>query len=397
MATSYTVNEFRKMLNEDNCPLNIDATDTERYLRGDMTITDVLEYIRDYRVLLTTRSNTVISEFNILTNRGHNIKMDGYPVIYLDDIKFDQRHAVYKKCALAFFTIYHQDIRTVITELELCCIPVLMRDMIGKNIISYKSTDDLSEKIRLIHPSSSEKISIIMPIYNDSKHIRNTLESILRYQYYRNVEVIVINDGSTDKSANIIQDYITFFSNLILVHNDKRRGIPYSYNRGLKIHTGKYYCMMTGNTILPPRRLLDDILTFNRYPNVLVVQSLLVQADNTTHRVLNCEYSPICMTMKNTIFEKIGYLTDLPCDGYNEYERRIKVVFSPFVFIRLNTVGYIDLEMNDERSQSTCETQNNLEEKLQLAHEMTSTDRITLKKRYLNDIINGKVYQKFNP
>ena len=51
------------------------------------------------------------------------------------------------------------------------------------------------------------KVSIIIPIYNSEKYLKQCLESIIN-QTYKNIEIICINDGSTDNSEKIIKDYL---------------------------------------------------------------------------------------------------------------------------------------------------------------------------------------------
>ena len=52
-----------------------------------------------------------------------------------------------------------------------------------------------------------EKISIVMPVYNTEKYLKKSIESVLN-QTYDNIELIIINDGSTDKSEKIIKNYL---------------------------------------------------------------------------------------------------------------------------------------------------------------------------------------------
>ena len=55
-----------------------------------------------------------------------------------------------------------------------------------------------------------DKISVIMPVYNTEKYLKQSIESVLN-QTYDNIELIIINDGSTDKSEKIIKNYLKFY------------------------------------------------------------------------------------------------------------------------------------------------------------------------------------------
>lgn len=81
-------------------------------------------------------------------------------------------------------------------------------------------------------------ISIIVPTYNVEKYIRTCIESILA-QTYRNVEVIIVNDGSTDQSLAVISDLICSHHNVKVI-NQKNQGLSVARNTGIDVATGKY-------------------------------------------------------------------------------------------------------------------------------------------------------------
>ena len=66
------------------------------------------------------------------------------------------------------------------------------------------------------------KISIIIPVYNTSKYLKKCLNSVIN-QTYKNYNVIIVNDGSTDNSLDIIKEYIKKSSNIILINQKNRK------------------------------------------------------------------------------------------------------------------------------------------------------------------------------
>ena len=70
-------------------------------------------------------------------------------------------------------------------------------------------------------------VSIIVPVYNGEKYLSETLESILN-QDYAEKEIIVVNDGSTDGSEEILQSYIE-----IKYLSQENKGVPVARNRGI--------------------------------------------------------------------------------------------------------------------------------------------------------------------
>ena len=92
------------------------------------------------------------------------------------------------------------------------------------------------------------KISIIIPAYNAEKTIEKCLDSILR-QTYNNLEVIVINDGSTDSTDSILQKYKEIDSRIVYIKNNNK-GVSYSRNYGIKIASGDYLTFVDSDDYL---------------------------------------------------------------------------------------------------------------------------------------------------
>lgn len=83
-----------------------------------------------------------------------------------------------------------------------------------------------------------KKVSVIIPVYNAEKYITQCIESLLN-QTLRECEFIFINDGSTDNSEKIIEDYKKFNDRITLI-NQENQGVSIARNRGLDVSTGEY-------------------------------------------------------------------------------------------------------------------------------------------------------------
>lgn len=82
------------------------------------------------------------------------------------------------------------------------------------------------------------KISIIVPVYNVEKYLRKCLDSLIN-QTLKDIEIICINDGSTDKSLEILEEYKNRDSRIILL-NQENSGQSIARNRGIEIAKGEY-------------------------------------------------------------------------------------------------------------------------------------------------------------
>lgn len=100
-------------------------------------------------------------------------------------------------------------------------------------------------------------ISVIMPVYNSEKYLNEAIESILN-QTFSNFEFIIINDGSTDQSLEIIYQYKNQDDRIVLI-NRENRGLINSLNEGIEKATGKYIARMDADDISLPLRFEKQI------------------------------------------------------------------------------------------------------------------------------------------
>jgi len=100
------------------------------------------------------------------------------------------------------------------------------------------------------------RVSIIIPVFNQEKFIAEAIESSLN-QTYSDIEVIVVDDGSTDQSPEIIKSY----SDRITIITQKNRGISSAYNVGIKKMSGEWFKWMSGDDILYPNAVEELIKT----------------------------------------------------------------------------------------------------------------------------------------
>lgn len=88
-----------------------------------------------------------------------------------------------------------------------------------------------------------EKITIVMPVYNPGEHLRPCIESVLN-QTFADFCLLAIDDGSSDGSAAILQEYAAKDSRIVLLHNRNNMGAARTRNRGLAMARGKYLAVL---------------------------------------------------------------------------------------------------------------------------------------------------------
>lgn len=98
------------------------------------------------------------------------------------------------------------------------------------------------------------KISIIIPVYNGSKYIIETLISCAN-QTHQNLEVLIINDCSTDKSKDIIEQFVATDNRFQLFENKDNLGIVRNVNKGIDLSTGEFIIALGHDDILLPQHI----------------------------------------------------------------------------------------------------------------------------------------------
>lgn len=91
-------------------------------------------------------------------------------------------------------------------------------------------------------------ISIIIPVYNVEDYLERCLDSII-HQSYKNIEIIVINDGSTDSSLKILEKYALKNSRIIIV-NQENKGLSGARNIGVEKAIGDYIWFVDGDDFI---------------------------------------------------------------------------------------------------------------------------------------------------
>lgn len=100
----------------------------------------------------------------------------------------------------------------------------------------------------------SPLVSIVMSVYNDVRYIEDSIISVLN-QTYQNLELIIINDGSTDGSDEVIRKYANLDSRIIFINNKKNIGLAQSLNLGITIAKGSYIARMDSDDICVSKRI----------------------------------------------------------------------------------------------------------------------------------------------
>ncbi|MFZ7129919.1 glycosyltransferase family 2 protein [Avibacterium avium] len=178
-------------------------------------------------------------------------------------------------------------------------------------------------------------VSVLICAYNTEKYIKECLDSVIN-QTYKNLEIIVVNDGSTDNTASIIEDLQLKDERIKIIDNEKNTGFVNSLNKGLEYVTGEYIARTDSDDIVKPHWIETLVNRLEKDPKLIAIGAYLtvLSGHNNGSKLskyykdqdiwknpLSHEeiveampfYNPMhnnCMIMRSTIYKKYGLKFD---------------------------------------------------------------------------------------
>lgn len=169
------------------------------------------------------------------------------------------------------------------------------------------------------------KVTVLMSVYNGERFLREAIESIL-VQSFQDFEFIIIDDGSTDSTLEIIQSYDD--TRIRLIENEMNLGLSRSLNRGLKLAKGQFIARQDADDVSEPERLARQVTFLETHNDVVLLGTSYQEID--THgsligkRKLPCDYTEIrwsllffcpfvhsaVMLRKSIVLEQIGFYNE---------------------------------------------------------------------------------------
>lgn len=191
-----------------------------------------------------------------------------------------------------------------------------------------------------------EKISVIIPVYNTAVYLEKCIQSV-RNQTYSNLEIICIDDGSTDDSGAMLDDFVKRDKRIKVIHKENE-GVAAARNAGLRVASGKWIGFVDS----------DDFLDFNMY------ETMLKANEQQGADMISCgyyfEYEDRCVTAENKKFVPTHAVATKSFLKY-VYERDIYKGVACYLWTRLlrreliyfpnNELKYIfpeDLDMSED-------------------------------------------------
>ena len=179
------------------------------------------------------------------------------------------------------------------------------------------------------------RVSVIIPTYNRGWIIKEAIDSVLS-QDYRDFELIVVDDGSTDNTDDILNSY----REDIIVFRQKNQGVSAARNRGLAEASGRFIAFLDSDDLWLPQKLSRQVEFFNKNPDAQICQTeetwirkgVRVNPKKRHKKpwgmifepsLALCLVSPSAVMIRRSLFEKVGGFDEtLPaCEDYDLWLR----------------------------------------------------------------------------
>ena len=188
--------------------------------------------------------------------------------------------------------------------------------------------------------TQNPKVTVFIPVYNREQYVGEAIESILA-QTFSDFEILVVDDGSTDRSVDKIRSYTD--ARIRLISNEENLGIPKTRNKGVELARGQYMAMLDSDDRAFPDRLEKQVAFLDLHPDYAQIGSWCRMMDAQGH-VLNkikrqpvlpndihaqflfrCAMSNRSIMARTAILQEYGYRNDFPrCQDYELHVRLAK-------------------------------------------------------------------------
>ena len=189
------------------------------------------------------------------------------------------------------------------------------------------------------------KVSVVIPTHNRAQFVSQAVDSVLT-QTFRDFELIVVDDGSHDKTFNSLSSH----RNHIIYHYQKNRGVSAARNKGISLSKGEWICFLDSDDLWTPEKLeiqqkatqsagflasYTDEIWYRKNKRVNPRRKHDKHSGFIFEKCLPlCIISPSSVMLHRSIFEKVGYFDEtLPaCEDYDLWLR--VAAHYPFLLVR---------------------------------------------------------------
>lgn len=193
-------------------------------------------------------------------------------------------------------------------------------------------------------------ISVVMPCYNNGAYVAQAIESVQK-QTFENWELVVVNDGSTDKSDEVISGYARTDKRIHYIKQENK-GVSAARNHGVQAATGEYICFLDADDWFAPECLQKVVDNYQEYPEcrLFYLKSKIVD-ENKGHRMLWIGYRgnyrnvlvygmDVKIVIRKADFLQVGGFDEKMRSGFEDWEFNVRFLDNDSIVIVSETPLY---------------------------------------------------------
>ena len=192
-----------------------------------------------------------------------------------------------------------------------------------------------------------KKVSVIIPCYNQGKYVAEAINSALN-QTYKNIEIVIVNDGSTDDSSEVIKPFAEKYKNILFFDNKENKGVIYARNMAIDACRGVYILPLDADDTIEPTYIEKAVKILDENPKIGIVYCkarkfgtknkywALPEFDRSQILYSNCIF--VSALFRKSEFIKVGRYKDYMQYGCEDHDLWISFIEQGFDAYRIDEV-----------------------------------------------------------
>ena len=193
----------------------------------------------------------------------------------------------------------------------------------------------------------NKKVSIIIPCYNQGRYVAEAIQSALD-QTYKNIEIVCINDASTDNTRDEVAKLAEEHKDIIVfIENPENKGVIYSRNRAIDTCSGEYILPLDADNMIKPTYVEKAVKILDENPKVGVVYCRVERfgknkgewaLGNFDTDMLFCNCVENCSMFRKTDFLVVGQYKQYMKNGLEDWDLLLSFIDKGFAFYKIDEI-----------------------------------------------------------
>lgn len=209
----------------------------------------------------------------------------------------------------------------------------------------------------------SKKVSIIIPCYNQANYIKDSINSAIN-QTYNNIEIIIINDGSTDNSSEIIESFANKYKQITFINNKENKGVIFCRNYSISLAQGEYILPLDGDDTIERTYIEKAVKILENNPEIGFVYCKakkfgiknrtwkLPKFNKTEFLISNCIF---CSALfRKSDFERVGKYNANMTYGLEDWDLWLSFIQSDLKPYRINETLFNYRQYKNKTRSNIC-------------------------------------------